>query len=334
MTHYNFFQAKREGVIADLGKERLLDNLRKMLLIRNFEKRGEAAYQQGKVGGFYHSYLGQEAIATAAVQAFGVDNWWITSYRCHALALLLGATPEEIMAELYGRADGNAKGRGGSMHLFTDHLLGGHGIVGGQIPIAIGAAFSAKYLANDRIAICFLGDGAAAQGSLHESLNLASLWSLPVVYVIENNQWGMGTAVNRALSFAPIAEKLAPAYNLQSVTLDGMDFFGCYAGFTHICHEVKKSGRPILVEAVTERFRGHSISDPALYRSKEALAQMMEAGPIERMAKALEEVGIVGEEEVKEMDSQARDRVKAAMEYAEKSPWPSVATLEEDVYAP
>lgn len=334
MTDYNFFQAKREGVIADLGKERLLDNLRHMLLIRNLEKRGEAAYQHGKVGGFYHSYMGQEAIATSAVQAFGPDNWWVTSYRCHALALLLGASPEEIMAELYGRMTGNAKGRGGSMHLFTENLLGGHGIVGGQIPIGIGAAFSAKYLESGRIAICFLGDGAVAQGSFHESLNLASLWSLPVVYVIENNQWGMGTAVNRALAFAPIAEKIAPAYNLQSVTLDGMDFFSCYAGFTHVCHEVKKNGRPILVEAVVERFRGHSISDPGLYRSKEAVASMIDTGPIHRMVVALEEAGIVRDEEVKEMDHQARERVKEAMEYADKSPWPSLATLEEDVYAP
>lgn len=334
MTEYHFFQAKREGVIADLGKERLLDNLRKMLLIRNFEKRGEAAYQQGKVGGFYHSYMGQEAIATAALQAFGPDNWWVTSYRCHALALLLGVTPEEAMAELYGRETGNAKGRGGSMHLFADNMLGGHGIVAGQVPIAIGAAFSAKYLKSDRIAICFLGDGAVAQGSFHESLNLASLWSLPVVYVIENNQWGMGTAVNRAISVAPIAEKLAPSFNLQSVTLDGLDFFSCYAGFTHICHEVKKSGRPMLVEAVTQRFRGHSISDPGLYRSKEALASMMENGPIHRMVIALEEAGIVTDDEVKEMDAEARDQVKEAMEFADKSPWPSVATLEEDVYAP
>ena len=175
------------------------------------------------------------------------------------------------MAELYGRSTGNARGRGGSMHLFTDRLLGGFGIVGGQVPIATGAAFTIKYSdKKNEAAVCFLGDGAVAQGAFHESLNLASLWDLPCIYVIENNQWGMGTAVEKAISVPRLAEDKAPGYSMKGYTLDGMDFFNCYAGFEHIYHEVIATSRPVLVEVVTERFKGHSISDPALYRSKDA----------------------------------------------------------------
>src|SRR5690348_8122811 len=203
---YHFFPVNVSQVVADLGKERLLEELRRMLLIRNFEVRAEAAYLQGKIVGFFHSYMGQEAVQTAAVAVMGLDQWWSTSYRCHALAILLGAPVQELMAELFGRATGNAKGRGGSMHFFTERLLGGFGIVGGQIPIGTGAAFTIKYLKSlgleksdsSKVSVCFFGDGAVAQGSFHESLNLAALWDLPCIYVIENNVWGMGTHLTRA----------------------------------------------------------------------------------------------------------------------------------------
>jgi pyruvate dehydrogenase E1 component alpha subunit len=215
-----------------LGREQLREQLRKMLLIRHFEIRGEAAYQQGMVGGFFHSYIGQEAIQVAAVAAIGKESYWTTTYRCHALALLLQEEPREMMAELYGRNTGNAKGRGGSMHFFTDHLLGGFGIVGGHVPIATGAGFTLKYKGlKDRVSVCFLGDGAVAQGAFHESLNLAALWNLPVIYVIENNKWGMGTAIEKAISVPRLAEDKAPGYGMKGMTLDGMDFFACYAGF-------------------------------------------------------------------------------------------------------
>src|SRR3989344_8634576 len=168
---YHFFEHDRDLVLAEIGKEKLLSALKNMLLVRNLEIRGEAAYQQGKVGGFYHSYMGQEAIQAGCVAAVGVDHWFTTTYRCHALALLLGATPNEIMAELYGKATGNAGGRGGSMHLYAAHLLGGLAIVGGHVPIATGAAFSIKYLKKkDRVSFCFLGEGATVQGAVHESL--------------------------------------------------------------------------------------------------------------------------------------------------------------------
>lgn len=330
-----FFSSDQSQIIKELGKDALLDNLCRMLLIRNFEIRAESAYQHGKIGGFFHAYIGQEAIQTAVLQAMGPDNWYITSYRCHALALLLGASPNEIMAEFYGKANGNALGRGGSMHLYTDRLLGGFGIVGGQIPIATGAAFSIKYRhVSNEAAICFLGDGAAAQGSFHESLNLASLWNLPCIYVIENNMWGMGTAIEKAISVKRLAEDQAPSYNMKGYTFDGMDFFNCYAGFKHVYNETLKTSRPALIEVVTERFRGHSISDPGLYRTKESLKECMQRDPILLMKQVLMKENILDEEMFKEMEKESRDIGVAAMKFADESPWPDVNALEKDVFAP
>ncbi len=339
----HFFPHDTAKVIATLGKENLIRYLKQMLLIRNFELRAEGAYLQGKIGGFFHSYMGQEAVQTAAIGVMGHEQWWITSYRCHALALLLGATPNELMAELLGRATGNAKGRGGSMHFFTETMLGGFGIVGGQIPIATGAAFAINYQKNVAglekmkkrdVSVCFLGDGAVAQGSFHESLNLAALWDLPCIYVIENNEWGMGTHVDRAISVEPIAEKKAPSFGMKGYTFDGMDFFNCYAGFQHVFDEVKKESRPVLVEVMTERFRGHSISDPALYRSKDALKKCMERDPLIIMLKVLTTAGMIDEEKYQQMDKEQKEIVLAALKFAEESPWPDPMTLEEDVFAP
>lgn len=333
---YHLFQADPNKVIASLGKEALVEFLQKMLLIRNFEIRGEQAYQQGKVGGFYHSYMGQEAIQTGCIAAVGTEHWYTTTYRCHSLALLLGVTPNEAMAELYGRSTGNAMGRGGSMHLYSDRMLGGLAIVGGHVPIATGAAFSIKYLkTKNRASFCFMGDGAVVQGAVHESLNMAALWNLPCIYVIENNQWGMGTAVSRAVCMQPIAENLAKAYGIKAYTVDGSDFFSCYALFEHVLKEVLIDNRPVLIEALTERFRGHSISDPGLYRSKEEHAQtMVEKDPIIKLKNALIERKIITEEEFKELDHEQKEIVIAAMKFADESPWPDTITLEQGVFAP
>lgn len=335
MAEHHFDEIDRKAIIKKLGPDIILDRFRQMLLIRNFEIRGEAAYQQGKVGGFFHSYIGQEAIQIAALQAFGPNNWYVTTYRCHALALLLGATPNELMAELYGRATGNAKGRGGSMHFFTERLLGGFGIVGGHIPIATGAAFSIKYRnIKNEVALCFMGDGAVAQGAFHEALNMAALWNLPCAYIIENNLWGMGTPVERAISVPRLAEDKAPGYNMKGYTLDGQDFFHCYAGFEKIHKEMLETSKPVLIEVITERFKGHSISDPGLYRSKDSLKKSMERDPLLIMKKELIDEGILTEERALEMDKEAREIVLKAMEFAENSPWPDTSTLEEDVFAP
>lgn len=334
-SDHHFFPCDHEKVSERLGKDALLEALKKMLRIRNFEMRAESAYLQGKIGGFFHSYMGQEAIQTAAVDAFGKDNWWITSYRCHALALLLGASTDELMSELFGRKNGNAMGRGGSMHLYTDRMLGGFGIVTGQVPVATGAAFALKYKeVKDQVALCFLGEGAVAQGAFHESLNLASLWDLPVIYVIENNQWGMGTAVKRAISFDRLAEDVAPAYNMKGYSVDGMDYMNCHALFDEVREEVLKTSRPVLIEAVAERFRGHSISDPGLYRSKDELKEGMKKDPIKQLKSFLEDKGWIDEEAFKELDKEQREIMIASLKHANESPWPDPVTLEEDVYAP
>lgn len=339
---YHFYPHDVDRVISVLGRDGLIECLQRMYLIRHFETRAEAAYQQGKIGGFFHSYVGQEAVQTAAVAMMGKKQWWSTSYRCHALALLLDATPEELMAELYGRATGNALGRGGSMHFFTERLLGGGGIVGGQIPLATGAAFSIKYRQvvpdslgpQAEVSVCFLGDGAVVQGAFHESLNLSSLWNLPCIYVIENNQWGMGTGVTRAVCVEPIAEKKAPGYGMESITLDGADFFSCAAGFYYAYEQVKKTSRPMLIEVVVDRFKGHSISDPGLYRTREQLQSCMENDPIMIMTRVLESRKMADAAMVAQMDKQAKDQVLAAMDFADKSPWPDPIHLEEDVLAP
>lgn len=340
---YRFFPSDNAAVLAELGKEKLLAQLERMLLIRNFEIRAEAAYLQGKIGGFFHSYMGQEAVQTAAVAAIGDDQWWTTSYRCHALAILLHAPIEGLMAELFGRSTGNALGRGGSMHFYTDRLLGGFGIVGGQIPIATGAAFTIRYLKsvpelkdqkNCDLSVCFLGDGAVAQGAFHESLNLAALWNLPCIYVIENNIWGMGTHFTKAISVHPMAEHKAPSFGMKGYTFDGMNFFNCYAGFKHVAEEVKKTSRPVLIEVVTERFRGHSISDPAAYRAKEELSACMERDPLIILFKTLSGAGMITESEYHAMDKKQKERVLQAIKFAEDSPWPDLATLGEDVFAP
>ncbi len=327
--------ADREAVVKELGEPRLLDALARMLMIRNFEVRAESAYQQGKIGGFLHSYSGQEAIAVGAAMALSPKDWWAGSYRCHGLALVLGASPDELMAELFGRANGNAGGRGGSMHLYTERLLGGSGIVGGQIPIAIGAAFSAKYRAADEIAVCFMGDGAVAQGAFHESLNLAALQGLPCLFVIENNLWGMGTSVERAISVQQIAEKKAIGYGIRGYTCDGMDLFACYDAFKRLRAEIQTTGKPVIVEMITERFRGHSVSDPGLYRPKELLKEVMaNRDPIANLFQALQEHKMIDEEGYKRLDKEMRERVIKAVAFADASPWPDLATLEEGVFAP
>lgn len=343
-AQYHFFPSDPQAVIQELGKDRLIECFASMSLIRHFEMRAESAYQQGKVGGFFHAYIGQEAIQTAAVSAMGQKQWWATSYRCHALALLLKVHPNELMAELYGKATGNAMGRGGSMHFFSEKLLGGFGIVGGQVPIATGAAFSLKYgkkvsgvdrkIGEGDVAVCFMGDGAVVQGAFHESLNLAALWELPCIYVIENNEWGMGTHVARAVSVEPIAEKKAPGYGMKGYTFDGMDFFQCYSGFKHVFEEVKRDSKPVLIEVLTARFRGHSISDPGLYRSKENLQECMQRDSLKAMRQSLIDAKILTEQECDAIDAKQKEMVIASMKFAEESPWPDPIHLEEDVFAP
>jgi pyruvate dehydrogenase E1 component alpha subunit len=332
---YRFAQFDRRKVLEQVGQERALAAYRQMLLIRQFEQRGEAAYQQGLVGGFYHSAIGQEAIQTACVAAVGQQHWYTTSYRCHALALLLGVSADEAMAELYGRETGNAKGRGGSMHLFANNLLGGHGIVGGQLPVAAGAALSSRLLQQNKLSIVFCGDGAVAQGAFHESLNLVSLWSLPLLTVIENNRWGMGTDARKAISVAPIAQIKAPGYGMLGYSVDGSDFLACFELFDRVGRQMMQDQRPVLLEALTQRFRGHSISDPGLYRSKDELAACIASSdPIKKLEADLVQAGWLDEGQDQAYQDEARGIVLQAMDFALKSPWPTPAELEAGVLAP
>lgn len=331
---YTFIEHDCNIVLKSLGPDKLVAVLEKMYQCRFFEKTAEKAYLQKKIGGFFHTYIGQEAIITAAVEACSVNNWWLQTYRCHAHALCLGVSPNEAMAELYGKETGIAKGRGGSMHFVNDFLLMGQGIVGGHLPLAAGAAFSSKYLNQDKVSLCFLGDGAVAQGTFWESLNLSALWSLPVIYVIENNIYGMGTHVERALSFSPIAENAVKPFSKRAITIDGMDFFNCYHGFKEAYDHVKKHNEPVLMEAYTNRFRGHSISDPGLYRSEKELEQAMARDPIVMLSNFLKEKNILTEAQIKEKENSAIEIVREAVEFAEKSPDPSLSSLEEGVLAP
>jgi len=317
---------------STISKELALKMMQEMLLIRRLEMAGEAAYLNGDVGGFFHSYIGQEAVQTAIVNVFGKDHWYTTSYRCHALALLLGVSPDAILAELYGKATGNAKGRGGSMHLFHDNLLGGHGIVGGQFAVAAGAGFSAKYKKEDRLSICFFGDGALAQGTFHETLNIVSLWNLPCIYVLENNSFGMGTATKRAIANdQKFLEKQAESFAMPFFRLDGMDIANCYAGFTKVYELIKKEKKPVLIECLTSRFRGHSISDPGLYRSKEELASCKKRDPILLFKTKLIEKGHLTEDQYKEMERDAKEKIQKSMQFAAESPFPDPTELEQDV---
>jgi pyruvate dehydrogenase E1 component alpha subunit len=329
------YSVNPDSIISELGQSTLLELLKQMLRIRNFELRAEVGYQQGKIGGFLHLYIGQEAVQTAAIQAIGVENWWSTTYRCHALALLLGETPRSLFAELYGRSTGNAGGRGGSMHLYSRKMLGGFAIVAGGIPVATGAALSCKRLKTNEISACFFGDGACAQGVVHESLNMASMWSLPCMYVIENNKWSMGTPLCRTLAnFDFFPEKAAEAYGIRYLRFDGMDILQCYAGFKEAYCHIQQTGRPILVEVLTERFRGHSISDPGLYRTKEEVKACMERDPILVMKEILLSRKLLTEEQFQEMEQSAREEITAAAQAAEGDPWPNPLQLEEGVFAP
>lgn len=331
---YKFSEVDQAQAIEALGKEACIEALSEMQLIRNFEQRGEQAYQMGKVWGFYHSYMGQEAIQTAAIYALGRDkNLWVTTYRCHALALLLGMTAKEGMCELYGKANGNAGGRGGSMHMYADRMYGGNGIVGGQWPMGAGLAFALKYRKNkEEVAICFGGDGSVMMGTFAESMNLCALWELPLIVVIENNLYSMGTAQERGVANLPIGENVAKAYGIKSYAVNGMDFGACYALFNEAAAYAKKHQRPVIIEAVTYRFKGHSISDAALYRSKEEVEKKKTTDPIDVFSSVLKKKKWITDKEIEMMNKRRKEEIIEAMKFADESKAPDVNLLEEGVF--
>ena len=319
LSNFSYTAFDPHQVLKSMGKDKAIELLSNMVKIRYFETFAETSYLEGLVAGFFHSYIGQEAIQVGAVGAIGKDQGhWITTYRCHALALLTGCTAVAGFAELLGNQLGCAEGRGGSMHFVTDRMPLGQGIVGGHTALGTGFAFKSVYQGDDLVTYCFLGDGASAQGVFYESLNLAALWSLPIVFIIENNVWGMGTHYKRALAMDPIGPSLALTFGIESHLLDGMNVLDSYQLFKEVHERVRKSKRPVIIEAKTQRFKGHSRSDTEYYRSKEDLEQIRALDPIEKLKALLIESSLAGVDELKELESRLKNEMYEALEAAKK----------------
>jgi pyruvate dehydrogenase E1 component alpha subunit len=313
----------------------LLDLLRKMLLIRRFEEKAAEMYSLGKIGGFLHLYIGQEAVAVGALSVLRPDDYVITGYRDHGHALALGSDPGRCMAELFGRATGLSRGKGGSMHFFDKerNLLGGTGVVGGQLPIGTGVGFAINYRGGDQVCACFFGDGAVNQGIFHESLNMAGLWKLPVIYLCENNRYAMGTSIERGMANLDIAGKAA-AYGMPGLAVDGMDVLAVRDAVAKAVDVARRDKRPCLIEARTYRFRGHSMRDPtaALYRTRAEVEEERKRDPITLLEDRLRTAGLASEQEVKALDAEVRRVVEEAVRFAEESPEPPLNALLEDVF--
>lgn len=314
--------------------EVLLDYYRQMLLIRRFEERAAQAYTQARIGGYCHLNLGEEATIVGLMQALQERDYLFTNYREHGYAIAKGTHPREVMAELYGRSTGVSKGWGGSMHLFDvrTRLLGGYGIVGGQLPLAVGAALAITYRGSDEVVMCQMGDGTTNIGAFHESLNIASLWNLPVVFVVINNFTGMGTPVERS-SAEPELYKRGSAYRIEGVRVDGRDVLAVRDTATTLVERARSEQRPFLLEAFSYRMKGHSVVDPAKYRTKEQVEEALANDPVALFENRLTEAGILTDELKKEIAESVRAEVADAADFAENSPHPEIATLFDYTYA-
>jgi pyruvate dehydrogenase E1 component alpha subunit len=306
-----------------------------MLLIRRFEERASQQYQAQKIGGFCHLYIGLEAVVTGAMAAFRFDDYFITAYRDHAHALVRGTSANACMAELFGKDTGCSRGLGGSMHFFDKehHMYGGHAIVGAHVPLACGLAFACKYRNEDRVTLCFFGDGAINQGSFHEALNLAALFKLPVIFICENNLFAMGTSVERSTSLKQIIDR-AEGYDIPSCVVDGMNFRQVRDTLSEVVTSIRKDPHPAFVEARTYRYRGHSMSDPASYRTKEQLEKYRLDDPITRLRAQLTREGKLTNEKFDELDKEAKRIALDSVKFAEQSPEPPLEKLHDYTYAP
>jgi pyruvate dehydrogenase E1 component alpha subunit len=308
--------------------------LRSMLLQRRFEEKTAEAYALGKIGGFCHLYIGQEAVSTGTLSMLRPDDYVITTYRDHGQALARGMSPRAIMAELYGRIDGCSRGKGGSMHLFDRNInfLGGHGIVGGHVPVATGVGFAIKYRGGDQVCICFMGESVVNTGAFHEALNMAGLWKLPVVYIIENNRYGMGTALERASAIHDIYERGA-AYNIARTQCDGQDVFAMQTAVGEALERARKESLPTLLEARTYRFMGHSMSDAVsgTYRTKAELDEWQKRDPIVLLRMQMQKKGELTDAALQKLDEEVKAEVQDAIDFADKSPEPPPESLYEHV---
>jgi len=316
-----------------MDKATLLGWYRQMVLVRRFEQKCAELYQLGKIGGFLHLYIGQEATAVGSIAARRPQDHVITAYRDHAHALAVGAEPGALFAELLGKATGVSKGKGGSMHLadVNRNYWGGYGIVGGHIPLGTGLALSEQYKGTDAVVLCYMGDGSTNIGYFHESLNMAGVWDLPIIYIVENNQYGMGTSVERA-SAAPDMVTKAGAYAIPARQVNGMDVVEVYEATRQAIDEIHAGHAPQFLEVLTYRYEGHSMGDPLRYRTKDEVEKWREDDPIGILERRLYDEKIATKEELEQIDDEVEAAIEAAVKFAEESPFPAPEALWEGVY--
>jgi len=314
--------------------EQYLKWYEEMLLMRKFEEKAGQLYGMQKIKGFCHLYIGQEAVVAGAMSVLTPDDNMITAYRDHAHALGKGISSRAVMAELYGKATGCSKGKGGSMHMFgaKERFFGGHGIVGGQIPLGAGIAFAEKYNGTKNVTLCYMGDGAVRQGAFHEALNMAMLWTLPVIFIIENNNYAMGTSVQRTSNVTHLY-KLGLAYDMPSFPVDGMSVEEVHTAVDKAVTRARKGEGPTLLEINTYRYKGHSMSDPAKYRTKEEVETYKAKDPIEVVLNTIREKKYANEKAIEAINNKVRDIVEDAVKFSEESPYPDPSELYTDVYA-
>src|SRR4051794_19726729 len=308
--------------------------LARMALIRRFEEEAGRQYQRAKAGGFLHLGIGEEATIVGTTSVMRSDDFLIGTYRTHGHAIARGTAPKRVMAELFGRVDGTSGGRGGSMHIFDaeKRFMGGYGILGGNLPIAAGLSLASQYKGEDAVTVCMFGDGASNTGNFGETMNLAALWKLPVLFMVENNLYGMGTSVERHSAQTDLSKK-AEGYGIPGQRLDGMDVVAVREGVAEGLRQAREEQRPTLLEAFTYRYKGHSAADPEVYREREEVEEWQEKDPIEQFARRCREADVLGEREVEQACAAAEAAVKAAVEFAEASPEPALDTMYENLYA-
>ncbi len=315
----------------------LKELLRLMILARRFEEKAAESYQLGKIGGFLHLYIGQEAVAAGAITALREDDYVISAYRDHAQALIRGIPARAVMAELYGRADGCSKGMGGSMHLFdrSVNFLGGHAIVGSHLPIAAGVGYAIRYRSGDQVCLCFFGDSAVNIGAFHEALNMAAKWELPVIWIIENNAYGMGTDIRRSAAISELVDRACAYEGTASTQVDGMDVQKVRAAVDEAVRTAREEKRPSLIEAITYRFMGHSMADPShgTYRAREEVEGWREDDPILSLSDQLIAADVITAEEYEEMDRAVIEEVEGSAEFADASPLPDESHIYDLVYS-
>lgn len=331
------FNARKRSqleAIKKTDKKLLREMLYQMVLGRRFEEKCAEVYRMGKIGGFCHLYIGQEAISVGSMMALKPEDMVITAYRDHVQAMIKGMTPESVMAELYGKIGGCVKGKGGSMHMFSaEHqFYGGHGIVGGQIGVGTGMAYASKYKGEDTVTLCFFGEAAVNQGIFHESLNMAQLWKLPCIYICENNGYGMGTSQQRAMSIKSIASK-ADAFGMANEFVDGMDVMAVRAATQRAIDRARKDSLPTLLEIRAYRYMGHSMSDPGNYRTRDEIAKYQERDPITLFQDSLKEAGVFSDKDYEKMEKEVAEVVARSVQFADESPYPPEEELLTDVYA-